>query len=189
LVPKKGYDDVLDALARLRARGIGFVYEIFGDGRLRDDLEVRIGKLGLEDAVVLRGAVTHDVVLRALQEADVFVCGSRPTEDGDRDGIPNSLAEAMACGLPAVATAVSGIPELLEDGRSGRVVPAGEPAALAAALEELANDLERSAELGRRARERVLAVFDCRRCIEDCIHILRSVSPGLLAGTGPGAGR
>ncbi|MGH0035823.1 MAG: glycosyltransferase family 4 protein [Myxococcota bacterium] len=187
LVAKKGYDDVLEALSMLRTRGVEFVYEIYGDGRLRDALEERIRKLALEERVFLRGPVTHDVVMGALRGSDVFVCGSRPTEDGDRDGIPNSLAEAMACGLPAVATDVSGIPELVEDGRSGRVVPPGDPAALAEALLAIAGDPSAAARLGRQARERVLSVFDCRRCIDDCADVLRALSPGLFTGTDPGA--
>jgi glycosyltransferase involved in cell wall biosynthesis len=182
LVAKKGYDDILEALAQVRKRGLDFEYDILGEGRLRGDLEARIAGLGLEDVVHLRGSVTHDVVRAALQASDVFVCGSRPTEDGDRDGIPNSLAEAMSCGLPAVATAVSGIPELVEDGKSGRVVPPGEPEALAAALESMARDPEDASALGRRARERVLSVFDCRRCIDDGIAVLAKVSPGLVPG-------
>lgn len=183
LVAKKGYDDILEALALLRDRGVAFRYEIYGDGRLRADLEAHVAKLGLEDAVFLRGSVTSETVLGALREADVFLCGSRPTEEGDRDGIPNSLAEAMACGLPAVATDVSGIPELVEDRRSGRVVPPGDPQALASALAELASEPDTAAALGRRARERVLEVFDARRCIGDLVAILHRTSPGLVAGT------
>jgi len=184
LVPKKGYEDILDALGRLRASGVDFVYHVYGDGRLRGSLEERARELGLADRVHLHGSVTSDVVARALEASDVFVCGSRPTEDGDRDGIPNSLAEAMACGLPVLATEVSGIPEIVEDRRSGRVVPPGDPAALCEALRELLADPGATRDLGRCARERVTHVFDSRRCIDDCIGVLLSLSPSLAERRG-----
>ncbi len=186
LVAKKGYDDILEALSVLRDAGVDWRYDVYGDGRLRSELEEIIDRLGLGERVRLHGSVTTDVVGEALAAADAFVCGSRPTEDGDRDGIPNSLAEAMACGVPVVATDVSGIPELLESGRSGVIVPPGDPKALAAGLQEILGDGESRRRLGAGARERVCAVFDSRRCIDDCVAVLGGVSPGLVPSAGGG---
>jgi glycosyltransferase involved in cell wall biosynthesis len=142
LVPKKGYPVLLDALADLARRQVDVECRIVGGGDLRDAL-----------------------VLDEYREADVFVQASIITDDGDRDGIPNSVLEAMACGLPVVATEVAGIPEVVHDGTTGLLVRP-EPGLLADALQSLAEDPRLRARLGDDARRLVVARYARRTCIE-----------------------
>src|SRR5690606_15129888 len=118
-VDKKGYDDVLRALAILRDRGLTLGYDIYGSGEEKARLEDLIRELGLGAQVRLHGAVAQPTVVAAYREGGVFVLSSRETSSGDRDGIPNSMAEAMSMELPVVATRVSGIPELVEHEATG----------------------------------------------------------------------
>jgi glycosyltransferase involved in cell wall biosynthesis len=151
LAARKDYGTLLEALARLAAEGRPFHAALVGDGPERAALEARASALGLGDRVTFLGERSD--VERLLPGMDVFVLSSR------EEGIPNALLEAMAAGRAAVATAVGGTPEVLEDGATGWLVPARDPEALARALEQA---LERPDEAARRgaaarraARERM----------------------------------
>jgi colanic acid/amylovoran biosynthesis glycosyltransferase len=115
---------------------------------------------GLEDRVVLVGPRTRTQIADELRGADVLVAPSVRTRQGKREGIPVVLMEAMSCGLPVVASAISGIPELVEHRVSGLLVPPGDPRAIADALRQLDGDPVLREHLGRAARRRVLAEFD-----------------------------
>lgn len=169
LVPKKGLDDVLRALAKLRG---DFRFDLYGDGPMRGELEALVRELGLVDRVRFHGAVTQDELVPALRAGGVYLCGSRETEDGNRDGIPNTVAEAMAIALPVVATRVSGIPELVEDGVTGLLVDERDPDAFAAALERLSGDSDEAERFGRAGRKRVEEVFENRTCFAACLRLL-----------------
>ncbi|WP_308917113.1 glycosyltransferase [Jannaschia sp. LMIT008] len=171
LVGKKGLPDAVDAMARLD--GLDATLDIYGEGPLREDLEHRIATQGLGDRVVLHGAATGEQVLRALHGADAKLAPSVTAEDGDADAPVNTLKEAMATGLPVIATRHGGIPELVVPGRNGYLVPERDPSALAAAIRELAScpdDWTRMGEAGRadvidayamtRVTEKTLAVYD-----------------------------
>jgi glycosyltransferase involved in cell wall biosynthesis len=132
--------------------GRDWTAELIGDGPQHADVAAAVHALGLEGAVRLAGE-RHDVPQR-LAEADVFVLSSRS------EGAPLSVLEAMAAGLPVVASAVGGVPELVEDGVTGVLVAPGDPAALAAVLERLLADGDLRRRLGAAGRERVLARFD-----------------------------
>ena len=108
----------------------------------------------------LRGTVTQRELLDLYRHASVFALACRVVGDGDRDGIPNVLVEAMAVGLPVISTNVSGIPELIEHGVSGWLTPPKDVQALAAAIEELLNDAALRERLSRAAREQVCREFD-----------------------------
>ncbi len=157
-VAKKGYDDLLDALAALPA-DLAWRFVHIGGGALRDALRDRARRLGIADRVEWRGAQPRAAVLAALAGADLFVLASKIARDGDRDGLPNVLMEAQAAGLAAVATRVSAIPELIEDGVTGVLVPPEDPAALAAAVAALARDPDRRAALAAAGRDRVRTAF------------------------------
>lgn len=165
LVPKKGYPVLLDAVAELARRQVDVECRIVGGGDLRDSLAARVAALGLGDIVTFLGSRTQTGVLDEYREADVFVQASVITDDGDRDGIPNSVLEAMACGLPVVATEVAGIPEVVHDGETGLLVRP-EPGLLADALQSLAEDPRLRARLGDDARRLVVARYARRTCIE-----------------------
>lgn len=168
LVPKKGYPVLIDALAELAAKGVDFRCRVVGGGGMREELEARIGTAGLAGKVELLGARTHEEVKEEYAKADLFVQSSVVVAGGDRDGVPNSVLEAMATGLGVVGTDVAGIPEVILDGETGLVVPAGDRVALAAAIESLLTDTALRARLGGAARRKVedeLARDECSRAV------------------------
>jgi glycosyltransferase involved in cell wall biosynthesis len=160
LVPKKGYETLVGALEILDRDHVAFDCEIFGGGPLRGDLAAAVESRGLTERVHLRGPQLQEVILEAYRTAAVFVLSPRVMPDGDRDGIPNVLVEAMACGVPAVSTRISGIPELIEDGVDGLLVEPGDPAALAAAIRRVITDPVLAARLGEAGRLKVGRRFD-----------------------------
>jgi glycosyltransferase involved in cell wall biosynthesis len=156
----KGQIHLIEACALLRERGIDFVCELVGDGPDRSALERRCAELGLAERVRFLGPRLRGEVAELLRRADVAVAPSVPSRDGRREGLPVALMEAAASGLPLVASRLSGIPELVEDGVTGLLVPPGDAAAIAFAIERLAKDAETRQRLGLAARERVLRDFD-----------------------------
>jgi colanic acid/amylovoran biosynthesis glycosyltransferase len=136
-VAKKGLDTLLRACARLVARGLVVDCRLYGGGEEEERLRALAGGLGLDSVVRFEGPVPNERFYETLNHDDVFVVPSRLMPDGDRDGIPVVLIEAMAAGLTVVSTPVSGIPELVEHGESGYLVAPDDPAALAALLEML----------------------------------------------------
>ncbi len=161
LVPKKGMRDLLNACHLLHHRGVAFRCIIVGEGPLRQELEAHIAELGLTAVVTLPGAMAHDRLLAFYRRATLFALAPQVTEDGDRDGIPNVLAEAMAAGTPVVSTSVSGIPELIEDGRTGLLVPPQDPAALAAALERVLSEAPLRHRFAAASRAKIEERFEC----------------------------
>jgi glycosyltransferase involved in cell wall biosynthesis len=158
LVEKKGTDVLLEALARLPPH-LHWRLVHAGGGPLRRPLAQRAQALGIAARVQWRGARTQAELLAEYRAADLFALASRVARDGDRDGLPNVLAEAQSQGLACVATRVSGIPELVEDGRTGLLVEPESPGAFAAALEALIADPARRRALGEAGRRRVRERF------------------------------
>ena len=159
LRPKKGFHCLLDACALLKIGGHKFRCVIAGYGPLREELEARIDRLGLGATISLAGMLTQEEVIALYKQASLFVLPCRITADGDRDGIPNVLAEAMAMELPVVSTNVSGIPELVEHNRSGILVRPEAPVELAAAIARLLDQPQLRQELGRAGRTKVCQLF------------------------------
>ena len=159
----KGQVHLIEACRSLADRGIAFSCTFIGDGPDRAALESRVAELGLADRVTFAGRSTSDGVAAALRGADVLAAPSVPTRGGKREGIPVVLMEAMATGLPVVASRLSGIPELVTDGVDGLLVPPGDDIALADALARLAADPALRARLGAAGRETVLRDFDVDR--------------------------
>ncbi|MEM8756818.1 MAG: glycosyltransferase [Planctomycetota bacterium] len=159
LVEKKGFATLVEACALLRDRGIPFRCEIIGDGPEAGELGERIERLGLVGVVGLAGARPNDQVLAMVRKAAVFCLPCQDDRDGDRDGIPVALMEAMACGVATVAGDLPAIRELIDDGSTGRLVPGEDPAALADALAELLGDADARETIGRRARAFLEAEF------------------------------
>lgn len=140
---KKGFDTLIEACSLLRARGQSFRCDIVGYGEQQTRLQALIEHHALADVVCLVGKRTREELLTRYGSAAVFVQPSRVTSDGDRDGIPNVLLEAMAVGVPVVATCVSGIPEVIHDDRNGLLVEPDDPGALAHAIGNLLDDQRR----------------------------------------------
>ena len=162
LVPMKGHRYLLEALSRLRREGIALRLEIAGGGPLRGELEVLARDLGLEDLVCVRGQLTHDRMLEVLSDADIVCLPSVVTEDGEQEGIPVALMEAMAFGVVVVSTDTSGVAELVRDGQTGVLVPPRDAGALAEALRALALDPDLRARLGSAGRQIVEQSYDLR---------------------------
>jgi glycosyltransferase involved in cell wall biosynthesis len=165
LVPKKGYPTLVSALAELADRGVPFTCRIIGGGDLREALAARLASAGIADRVELCGTRTQIEILEEYRQADLFVQASVVTADGDRDGIPNSVLEAMSCGLAVVATDVAGIPEVITDHGTGLLARQADPTALADALGEAVDDHLLRARLGRAAREFVIETFSRSDCV------------------------
>ncbi len=172
-VEKKGLATLLEALALLPA-DLDWRFEHVGGGPLKDGLQRQSRRLGLEPRVTWHGARAQDQVIEAYRRAALFCLPARIAGDGDRDGLPNVIMEAMAQELPVVSTAVSAIPEIVADGVNGLLVPPEDPAALAAALERLLRNPALRAGMGAAGRARVLAEFGMDRGIDRIA--------GLLAG-------
>lgn len=165
LVPKKGYEIFLEALGQLRDNGVEFRCRIVGDGNLRQSLETRVATLGLTDVITFCGALTQHEVIDEYHSSDVFVQASVVTPDGDRDGIPNSVLEAMSNGLAVVASTTAGIPEVITAASTGLLTIPGDPYDLARALGLLASDAALRESLGRRARQHVVEHLSRSTCI------------------------
>jgi colanic acid/amylovoran biosynthesis glycosyltransferase len=160
LVEKKGFADLIGACATLAASGRQFTCEIVGSGELEADLRGRIEQSGAGDMVGLIGPRPQAEVVRLVQEAAAFVAPCVLGEDGNRDGLPTVLLEAMALGTPVVSTDVTGIPEVLRDGETGLLVPQRNPAALAGAISRLTGDSTLRVRLADRARRLIEADFE-----------------------------
>src|SRR5689334_5580547 len=160
LEEKKGQTYLVEACRLLKQRNIDFVCHLIGEGQNRADLERQIQQAGLADLVRMEGGRPRAEVLRMLEQADVVALPSIQAKSGKMEGIPVALMEPLACEVPVVSTRISGIPELVEDGVTGLLVPPADPAALADALERLAHDPELGRRMGRAGRAKVLREFD-----------------------------
>ena len=163
LVEKKGFEDLIRACAWLREGQVEFRCEIIGTGERREALKALIAELDLEQHVTLVGPRSQDQVLRAYRRATVFALPCIVASDGNRDGLPTVLLEAMAVGLPVVSTRLVGVPEIVEHGVDGLLVEPGDSAALAASLTRVLRDGELRDNLSRAGRRKVGQRFDVRR--------------------------
>jgi glycosyltransferase involved in cell wall biosynthesis len=166
---RKGLEDLVRACGHLRDRGSEFRCEIVGEGPLRPRLEALIAELRLGELVTLTGPLPHPEVVARLAAARAFVLPCVVAPDGDRDGIPNVILEAMASGLPVVSTPVSGIPEVVRDGETGYLVPEHDPEAVASACERLLTDADLASRLGEAGRVFVRREFDLHRNVDRLI--------------------
>lgn len=169
LVDKKGHDVLLAATARLVAEGLDVVVELAGEGPLRETIHGRAVGLGIAERVRFLGMISVSEVRDRMRAAHAVVIASRVSSDGDRDGLPVALVEAAALGVPLVATAISGIPELVT-GETGWISVPGSPDALAGAMRDA---LTRADEARRRvvaARRLVEREFDVRAAADRLVN-------------------
>ena len=159
-VPKKGFADLLTAVARLRRENVPVRLTLVGDGRLRGALKRQCRRLGISDIVDMPGFLPHDRVQALMRSHDIFIMPSVQTENGDRDGIPNVIMEALSCGMPVVATDVCGVGEVIRDGETGYLIPQRDPAALADAIRRMLSDREAALRMAQTGRELVFRMFD-----------------------------
>ena len=167
----KGHATLLRSLNRLRAEGIDLTLLIAGDGAQRSELEREARDLSLDDRIVRFLGARSDVE-HLLRAADFFVLPS------DTEGLPLSVLEAMAHGLPIVASNVGGIPELIDDGKEGLLIPPADPVALAAAIRRLSDDPELGRKLGDAARARASGEFSLATTIRNYDQLYRGAIEG-----------
>ena len=170
LVEKKGFPDLLRACSRLTDVG-PFHLTVFGDGPMRGDLQAERHALGLDDVVTFAGERDSPVIVEAMRHADVFAITPFVTADGDRDGVPNVIVEALASGLPVVSTDVGGVAEAVSHGHNGLLAPARDVTALVALLERLLRDRPERRMMGTRARETAETAFDVARAAEQLVQV------------------
>jgi glycosyltransferase involved in cell wall biosynthesis len=163
LVEKKGFSDLIDACALLERRRGNFSCRIIGTGKLEGDLVAHISRLDLQNRVQLVGPVSQSEVVKEMHNAAVLAAPCIVADDGDRDGLPNVIQEALALGLPVVSTDVTGIPEVIQPDKTGLRVPQRDPEALAAAIEQLLEDPALRVRLAAEGRRLMEAEFDIRR--------------------------
>ena len=159
LVAKKGFTDLIEALALLRGRGVEFRALLVGEGPDRRMLEERRRAAGLDEVLQMPGACTQEDLVEIYRSATVFALPCRVLKNGDRDGIPNVLMEAMAMAVPVVSTSISGIPELVRNGKNGLLVPERDSIALSNSIEAVIRDPALARRLGAEARLTVAGDF------------------------------
>jgi glycosyltransferase involved in cell wall biosynthesis len=160
-VEKKGFSYLVQACRILKDRGYAFQCRLLGEADDQTDLiKQLIGELTLEDTVFLDDPVTQEELTQIYRNCAIFALPCQILDNGDRDGIPNVLVEAMAMEIPVVSTDISGIPELIEHRVDGLLVPQKDASALAGALEELLRESRLRSELGKHGRDKVRRLFD-----------------------------
>jgi glycosyltransferase involved in cell wall biosynthesis len=180
LVEKKGFPDLLHACRAVKAATPApppFRLRVYGDGPLRAELCALRDRLGLSEEVRFLGECGVDEVLRAYQSADLFALTPCVTADGDRDGVPNVIVEAMACGLPVLTTDAGGIPEVVRHGATGLIAPARDVGTLARHLGELLSDPVRRRALGAEGRRSVEGHFDVRTAARELAGVFSGAAP------------
>ena len=177
MIEKKGFAYLLEAMGRLSAAGHDVRLHAVGDGPLLPSLKDRAMQLGLADRVTFYGSRLHRFVLEMMSRADCLVAPSVTAADGDSEGIPVTLMEAMACGLPVVSTRHSGIPELVIDGDSGLLTEEGDGDGLFRSIRQLIADADLRDRLAANGRMRIERHFNA--AVQDALLF------DLIAGTGP----
>jgi len=174
LVEKKGFADLIEASKLLVDQGINFRCRIVGAGELQQELEQLIRARGLVPHVELLGPRPQSEVFQLMHESAVFAAPCVVGTDGNRDGLPTVLLEAMALGTPCISTAVTGIPEVVQDEKTGLIVPQHDPASLARAIRRLLDDVPLRLQLATNARQYIEDHFDIRRNAAHIRNIFRT---------------
>lgn len=170
-VRKKGFDILVEALALLRDRGLAVKTVMVGDGAEFEAVQARAKELKLGRLVRFPGALTHPEVMKIMRKASMVALPCIVDTDGNQDALPTVLLEAAASGLPAVATRVAGVPEIVKDGVTGRVVAPGDAKAFADALADMMKSPRRRALMGTAARRRAERMFDQRRASHALVRL------------------
>jgi glycosyltransferase involved in cell wall biosynthesis len=184
--PKKGYATLFEAVARVRA---AIRLTVVGYGPLEAVLRARVEALGLRDRVTWAGPLDQPAVRAQYRASDLLLVASEVAPDGDRDGLPNVVVEALSQGLPVVATRAGAIPELVVDGVHGRLVPPADAGALAAAIEQLAGDPSARRRMGAAGIQRVADGWDLDAGADRLDQLLRATFPTARGPAGAAVAR
>jgi glycosyltransferase involved in cell wall biosynthesis len=173
LVAKKGFSVLLNACALLKAHGVTFRAVIIGEGPERNALTTQIQELELQHCVELLGAQPTTEVWSWYPQASVFVLPSQISPDGDQDGLPNVILEALACSCSVVATRAGGISEVVSDGNTGLLTPPKDPEALMHAIQWILSNPDQARLLGQRGQALVQRQFDLRASSQRLAELFR----------------
>jgi glycosyltransferase involved in cell wall biosynthesis len=174
-VEKKGFPFLIEACRIIKDHGVSFRCRIVGEPDEQTDVvQDLIRGYHLEREVSVGPGVSQEELRTIYQSATVFVLPCHIVDNGDRDGIPNVLAEAMASGVPVISTAVSGIPEIIEDRRNGLLVAPRDPEALAKAIEELLVDHKFRNSLAHAGRETICRIFDSSQTTKQLFNLFQT---------------
>lgn len=171
LVEKKGIDDALEALLAFKNAGYKFHYTIVGDGPLADAFKKTISKNGFEDCVTMTGALSQKDALTLMSKCDVFLAPCKTAKNGDMEGIPNVIKEAMYFGLQVLSTRHSGIPELVEHSKTGFLVDEGSPQQIFEMLEFISQNREAWPEAARAAKNAVIDTYSIQGTTDSLISV------------------
>jgi len=174
-VEKKGASYAIETIDRILKESHNVELRMIGDGPLINEVNDLIKELNLNEKIVLLGPQTHSRILKEMEDADIFFLPSLTAENGDREGIPVSIMEAQATGLPVVSTTHTGIPELVLDGQSGFLVPEKDTEAMAEKLKELIVNSELRINMGKLGRSQVESNYDRKKEIDQLDNLFRSV--------------
>lgn len=175
LVEKKGIEYGIRAIAKLRETHPQIEYNIIGDGVLREEFEQLINQLNLNDHVKLLGWKTQQEIIEILDRSQILIAPSVTAADGNQDAPVNTLKEAMAMGLPVIGTHHGGIPELIEEGISGFLVPERDAEAIAAKLAYLIEHPAVWPQMGKAGRAYVEEHFDINKLNDELVAVYRSL--------------
>lgn len=178
LVEKKGFEYGIRFVAKIVNKYPKIEYKIAGDGPLRNQLQTVINNLGLEEKVKILGSKTQEEIVELIKGANFLLAPSVTSRDGDTEGIPVVLMEAMACGLPVLSTQHTGIPELIQDGKSGFLVPEREINALVEKLERLLEDSDLCVEMARAGRDRIEKYHDIDKLNDRLAKLFQALLDG-----------
>jgi colanic acid/amylovoran biosynthesis glycosyltransferase len=171
LIEKKGFSDLIEACRLLFERGIDFRCEIIGEGPLEPALREQIRTAGLTSSVTLSGPLPQEEVRARLARSAVFALPCVTEAGGGMDNLPTVVMEAMAAALPVVSTAIGGVPEMVQDGITGFLLPEQQPAALADILSRLLSEPGLRRSLGKAGRERATRLF----ALDQTVRTLRAL--------------
>ncbi len=180
LIEKKGFADLIAACAKLDQRDIDFQCQIIGSGPLQDVLKADIQQRGLQHKVMMLGPLPQRDVIACLQEAAVFAAPCVVGADGNRDGLPTVLLEAMALGVPCISTDVTGIPEAIKHNHTGIIVPQKDVTALARELEHLLSHPQERTRLAQQARRLIERDFDIHKNTEALRSVFNTATSSML---------
>lgn len=176
LQPYKGQVHLIQACAILQENGLEFKCKIIGGGELSTRLQKLVSRLSLEGRVELTGPKTQNEVADMLTHANCYIQPSVITDTGKMDGIPVAIMEAMASGVPVVATSISGIPELVKDGETGWLVSPGDARELAESIAHIFNHPKEAWARTRKAHDLILSDFELNANVKELSHLFRQIA-------------
>jgi len=160
LIEKKGFDDLIEACALMKKNGVrDFRCVIVGDGPMEDELQKLIQTNGVEDCVELAGPKSQDEIIAYLERAVLFALACVTEKDGGKDNLPTVIMEAMGARVPCVSTILAGVPEMVIDGETGRLVEERQVEDFAKAMEDVLSDKDRAIEMGIAGEDRAVEIF------------------------------